>query len=171
MGGMLRNILILGVYQYKERTEMTNDILKTIGRQKHMIVLAVAILAVASYIFPIDSMYDLADAQRRNSNGNHNGNNGNHNGNNGNNGNSFSFTARNTAENRCTGPGTTCLAGAQQTLLFPSGFGGNSPSTLNNGNTGSFSISFTFENTASNRCSGGAFCQAQAIQYGFFGST
>jgi hypothetical protein len=144
---------------------MTNNILKTIGRHKQMIVLAVAAFAVASYIFPIDSMYDLADAQRRGHNNNNNNDNGN----------SFSFKAKNTAANRCSGSGTTCLAGAQQTLLFPNGFGfgGSSLTTLNNGNNGNngnFHISFNFENTASNRCSGGAFCQAQAIQYGFFGT-
>ena len=44
---------------------MTNDTLKTIGRHKHSILLAVAILALASYIVPFDNIYDLADAAKK----------------------------------------------------------------------------------------------------------
>jgi hypothetical protein len=123
---------------------MTIDMLKTIRRHKQLIVLAVAAVAIASYIFPVDSMYGIAKAAAQSvKNNNNNNNNGN------------TFIAKNEAENRCSGSGTTCLAGAQQTLLFPGGI----PT----------STSFEFSNEAENRCSGGAFCQAQAIQYGFFG--
>ena len=34
------------------------------------------------------------------------------------------ITITNTAKNRCTGPGTTCLAGAQQTIIIGSTGGG-----------------------------------------------
>ena len=56
------------------------------------------------------------------------------------------ISVKNTAENRCTGSGTTCLAGAQQTIQT----------------SGTSGISA--KNKASNECSAGAFCQAQAIQ-------
>ena len=54
---------------------------------------------------------------------------------------------RNTAENRCTGSGTTCLAGAQQTIQT------------------SETSKISAKNKASNECSAGAFCQSQAIQF------
>ena len=119
---------------------MTNDILKTIERHKQIIVLSLAVVAIASYMFPTDIMYGVAKAAAQSANNNREQ--------------TTTFRASNEAENRCSGP-TTCLAGAQQTLLFPSGI----PS----------STSFSFSNEAENRCSGGAFCQAVAIQYGFFG--
>jgi hypothetical protein len=128
---------------------MTNNILDTIGRHKQKILIAVGILALVAYMLPFDSMYDFADAQKK---GKRHGDNGYKKDRNG------SHPKPNTAANSCVGPGTTCLAGAQQTLLF---------SNFNFGST-----SFSFTNTAANSCSGGAFCQAQAIQYGFFsGST
>ncbi|HYX55371.1 MAG TPA: hypothetical protein VE818_04365 [Nitrososphaeraceae archaeon] len=120
---------------------MTNNILKTIGRHKQIIVLSLAVVAIASYMFPIDNMYGIAKAAAQSSNHNRQQ--------------TTTFKATNEAENRCSG-GSTCLAGAQQTLLFPSGVPGFT--------------SFSFSNEAENRCSGGSFCQAQAIQYGFFGS-
>jgi hypothetical protein len=139
---------------------MTNNILDTIGRHKQKILIAVGILALVAYMLPFDSMYDFADAQKK---GKRHGDDGYKKDRNGSHPKPTptptptpnpTFSATNTAANSCLGPGTTCLAGAQQTLLF---------SNFNFGST-----SFSFTNTAANSCSGGAFCQAQAIQYGFF---